>query len=118
MNTRVAPKITNEAFEAVLPRLGKLDVETVEVARAVLVEGAKPVEIATRLGMSRQRIHHIVRRFRAATREVPTEWRRVEVWLPEALAARVEALAEKARADYVRSPSPTKLDDGQPTISI
>ena len=50
--------------------------------------------------MTRQRVHGIVQRFRAAAQEVPTSWRRVEVWLPPGLAAQVEAMAAKARADH------------------
>jgi len=99
----VAPIITNEEFEAIRPRLGRLELEIVEVARIVLVEGVKPMTAAARFGMSRQQVRSIVQRFRAASHEVPTEWRRVEVWLPESSAARVEALAEKARADHFRS---------------
>jgi hypothetical protein len=74
--------MTAQEFEALRPRLGRLALDTVEIARAVLVEGVKPAEIATRHSMSRQRLHGIVQRYRAAAQELPTVWRRVEVWLP------------------------------------
>ena len=81
-------RMTEADFEALRPRLGRLALDTVEIARAVLVEGMKPTEAATRYTMTRQRVHGIVQRFRAAAQEVPTGWRRVEVWLPPALASK------------------------------
>jgi predicted DNA-binding protein (UPF0251 family) len=95
-----APTMTASEFEALRPRLGRLAVDTIEIARAVLVDGMKPTEAARQYDMTRQRVHGIVQRFRAAAQEVPTGWRRIEVWLPPEMAAQVEALAEKARADH------------------
>ena len=93
-------RMTADEFEALRPRLGRLALDTVEIARAVLVDGMKPTEAANRYDMTRQRVHGIVKRFSAAAHEVPTGWRRVEVWLPPELASQVEAMADKARADY------------------
>ena len=93
-------RMTADEFDALRPRLGRLALDTVEIARAVLVDGMKPTEAATRHQMTRQRVHGIVQRFLAAAQEVPTGWRRVEVWLPPELAGQVKAMAEKARADY------------------
>lgn len=93
-------KMTLQEFEALRPLLGRLALDTVDIARAVLVEGVKPADAATRNHMSRQRVHGIVQRFRAAARQVPATWRRVEVWLPPELAAQVEAIAAKARDDH------------------
>lgn len=97
------PTMTAEEFEALRPRLGRLALDTVEIARAVLVDGMKTTEAANLHNMTRQRVHGIVQRFRAAAQEVPTGWRRVEVWLPPELAAKVEAMADQARADHASS---------------
>ncbi len=94
-----APTMTAEEFDALRPRLGRLALDSFEIARAVLVDGMKTTEAANRYGMTRQRVHGIVQRFRAAAQEVPTGWRRVEIWLPPELAQKVEAMAEQARAD-------------------
>lgn len=94
-------KMTPQEFEALRPLLGRLALDTIDIARAVLVEGVKPAEAAARNHMSRQRVHGIVQRFRAAAREVPATWRRIEVWLPPELATQVEAIAVKARQDHV-----------------
>lgn len=94
------PTMTAEEFDALRPLVGRLALDTVEIARAVLVDGMKTSEAASRHGMTRQRVHGIVQRFRAAAQEVPTGWRRIEIWLPPELADQVEAMAEKARADY------------------
>lgn len=93
--------MTADEFEALRPRLGRLALDTVDIAREVLVEGMRPTEAAVRHNMSRQRVHGIVQRFRAAAQEVPTGWRRVEVWLPPELAVEVEAMARRAREAHV-----------------
>ena len=93
-------KMTLQEFEALRPLLGRLALDTIDIARAVLVEGVKPSDAATRNHMSRQRVHGIVQRFRAAARQVPATWRRIEVWLPPELADQVEAIAAKAREDH------------------
>lgn len=97
------PIMTASEFEALRPLIGRLSLDTVEIARAVLVDGIRPTDAANRYGITRQRVHGIVQRFRAAAQEVPTGWRRVEVWLPPELAVQVEAMAERAREDHAAS---------------
>jgi hypothetical protein len=97
------PMMTAQEFDALRPRLGRLALDTIEIARAVLVDGMKTTEAANLHNMTRQRVHGIVQRFRAAAQEVPTGWRRVEVWLPPELAQQVEAMAEEARASHIGS---------------
>ncbi|KND61511.1 hypothetical protein BVER_04461c [Candidatus Burkholderia verschuerenii] len=99
------PTMTADEFEALRPRLRRLALDTVDIARAVLVDGMTPPDVAARYGMTRQRVHGIVKRFRAAAQEVPTGWRRVEVWLPPEMAAQVKAMADKARSDHASSGS-------------
>ena len=99
------PTMTAEEFDALRPLVGRLALDTVEIARAVLVDGMKTSEAASRHSMTRQRVHGIVQRFRAAAQEVPTGWRRIEIWLPPELAMQVEAMAEKAHADYAAGAS-------------
>jgi hypothetical protein len=94
------PRMTPEDFDALGPRLGRLSPESVAVARSVLVDGLGLSQAGERHGVSRQRVHGIVKRFRAAAvASVPTRWKRVEVWLPPELAAEVEAMAERARSE-------------------
>lgn len=89
-------RLTAEEFDALRPRLGRVSLDTMEIARAVLVDGVRQSDAATRYGMTRQRINGILRRFAAASQGVPTGWRRVEVWLPPELADQVEAMAQSA----------------------
>lgn len=105
-------KMTADEFDALQPRLGRLTVDTVKIARTVLVDGVRPVDAATQYGTSRQRVNAIIRRFEEATREFPTDWRRVDVWLPPELAARVEQMAQEARAAYAGG---AKGSSGSPT---
>ncbi len=94
-----APRLTPAEFDALRPKLGRLAVDTMDVARLVLVDGLPPSEAGERYGMSRQRVYGIEQRFKAAMETVPTRWRKVEVWLPPELAAQVEAMASTARAE-------------------
>lgn len=100
------PTMSAEEFDALLPRLGRLSLDTVRIARAVVVDGQRPADVARRYGMSRQRVSGILRRFQHAERDVPRDWRRVEVWLPPDLAQRVEEMARDARAEAVRAKAP------------
>lgn len=93
-------RLTAEEFDALRPRLGRVSVNTMEIARAVLVDGVRQSDAATRYGMTRQRINGILRRFAAASQGVPTGWRRVEVWLPPDLAEQVEAMAYKTILEH------------------
>lgn len=94
-------RMTPEDFEALRPKIGRLAIDTIELARAVLVDGMTQTEAASKHGMSRQRVNGIVQRFKAAAVDVPTSWRRVEVWLPPALAAQVETMAREARSGLI-----------------
>lgn len=87
-------------FEALKPRLGRLTIDSFNIARAFFVEGKRPVEVAAQHGTSRQRVNGIIRRVEEAMKDVPADWRRVEVFLPPELAAQVERMAEEARAAY------------------
>ena len=99
-------RMTAEEFDALRPRLGRVSLDTMEIARAVLVDGVRQSDAATRYGMTRQRINGILRRFAAASQGVPTGWRRVEVWLPPDLADSVQAMAEAALAELRVSKEP------------
>ena len=94
-----APRLTADEFAALRPKLGRLAVDTIDVARLVLVDGLPPSEAGARYGMSRQRVYGIEQRFKAAMETMPTRWRKVEVWLPPELAAQVEAMATAALAE-------------------
>ena len=97
--------MTLTEFDETLPRLGRLTLDTIKIARAVLVDGKRPAEAGQENGMSRQRVNAILKRFELAAKEVPKDWRKIEVWLPPELAAQVEALAQKARDDYAGTES-------------
>ncbi|WP_193067426.1 TrfB-related DNA-binding protein [Halomonas sp. 3D7M] len=52
----LAMKYTPKEWEIYAPALRSLSQDTVELARAVLVDGTPPIEIARRLSTSRQRV--------------------------------------------------------------
>ncbi|NPD70356.1 helix-turn-helix domain-containing protein (plasmid) [Lichenicola cladoniae] len=92
--------MTQDDFDALRPSLGRMTVDTMDVARLVLVAGVSQADAAGRYGMSRQRVYGIMKRFEAASQGWPTDWRKVEVWLPPKLAAEVEGMAEAAIAEH------------------
>jgi FixJ family two-component response regulator len=55
-NSILAKKYTPQEWAVYAPALRSLSQDTVEIARAVLVDGTRPVEIARRLNTSRQRV--------------------------------------------------------------
>lgn len=94
-------KMTQEQFDALRPLLGRLSLDSIAVAQAVVVKGSKPSEAADAFGMSRQRVNGILQRFRASAAQVPTGWRYVGVWLPPEAADHVEALAQEIKAKHL-----------------
>ena len=98
-------RMTQAEFDALRPNLGRMALDTIDIARLVLVDGMTQAEVATTHNMSRQRVYGILQRFAAAAQSLPTGWRRVEVWLPPKLADQVEIMAEAALAE-LRKVSP------------
>lgn len=90
--------ITAEQFEDARPRLGRLSLDTLTIAREVLVDGESQTDVARKHGITRQRVHGMVSRVLAAINEIPKGWVRLEVWLPPELADKVQGMVEKARA--------------------
>lgn len=92
------PRMTPDEFDALRPRLGRLSLDTVELAREVLVDGRSQVEVAKGHDITKQRVSGMVARVLAAAQDVPVTWQRVEVWVPPELVDQVRQLEAKARA--------------------
>lgn len=75
-----------------------MSLDTLTIARAVLVDGETQTEVARKNGLTRQRVHGMVSRVLTAINEIPKGWVRLEIWLPPELAEKVEGMAEKAKA--------------------
>lgn len=90
--------MTPARFDALLPLLGRLSLDTVQIARAVLVDGQTKAEVAKAAGVTRQRVGQAVQRVEAAADTAPEGWEKVELWLPPELARHVEQLAIEAHA--------------------
>ncbi|OIS90235.1 TrfB-related DNA-binding protein [Brucella cytisi] len=94
--------LTEQQFNDARPRLGRLSLDTLAIAREVLVDGTPQSEVARKHGLSRQRVHGMVTRVQAAINEIPQGWVRLEIWLPPELAQKVEDMAEKAKAKAIK----------------
>jgi len=90
-------RMTQAEFDALRPSLGRMALDTIDIARLVLVDGMTQAEVATTQNMSRQRVFGILERFQKAAQAIPSGWRKVEVWLPPELADHVEAMADRAQ---------------------
>jgi hypothetical protein len=90
--------MTAKDFKSLMPRLKRMTVGNVEIARRVLVDGISQVDAATESGLSKQRVGAVIKAVEAAARAIPPDWEQVEVWLPPELAAQVRQMAEEARA--------------------
>lgn len=103
--------LSNTAFDALLPRLGRLSKANIGIAREAFVEGRMPSEIAIAHGITRQRVHHILRHFRAAQHEAPPHWHKIEVWVPPELGPQIREIAANARARHYAGLAPCKAAD-------
>ncbi len=90
--------MTAKEFKALMPRLKRMTVGNVEIARRVLVDGISQVEAATESGLTKQRVGALVKSVQAVAREIPPDWEQVEVWLPPELAEQVRQMAADAKA--------------------
>ncbi|MEX3614431.1 MAG: TrfB-related DNA-binding protein [Burkholderia gladioli] len=90
--------MTSAEFERIRSRLGRLTLDTVQIARRVLVEGIPQKDVAEDAGLTKQRVSSMVNRVLAAARAIPPEWVRVEEWFPPDLAAKVRKMAADAKA--------------------
>lgn len=95
------PKIrmTEEEFDKLRPLIGRLSVDSVEIARQVLVFGKTQSEIAKIKNMSKQRVFGLVSRFLSVAQIIPQGWEKVEVWLPPEMAKQVREIEIKAKAE-------------------
>ena len=91
--------MTAQEFDELRPRLGRLSLDTVELAREVLVNGKTQSDVAREHGLTRQRVSGMVSRVIAAANEIPRGWEKVEVWLPPALAEEVRKMEADAKAE-------------------
>ncbi|MDU8491951.1 TrfB-related DNA-binding protein [Pseudomonas syringae pv. actinidiae] len=89
------PKYTAEQWDRIKPAMRNLAFATVEMARAVLVEGKRPSDVAKEVGETRQLVNAAIKRVRNVLDKhqeaglVP-----VMVWLPPELAAQVMEMAK------------------------
>ena len=88
------PKYTAAQWEQVSPASRGLAIGTVEMAKAVLVDGVRPSDLARQADVSRQLVYAAVQRVRKILEEHQAEELvPVMVWLPPELAEQVRQMA-------------------------
>jgi len=101
MKKRLIPTEFDRAVKR-LPRVMKP--RNIEIARAILVEGRKQIELAHETGLSRTAIGAFVRKIREAHEKYgqpPEGWERIEVCLPSSMVSLVRALEDEARRHQI-----------------
>lgn len=91
------PMYTKEEWKMVAPLFAskRLAISTVEVAKAVLVDGQRITDVAEARGMTKQTAHAAVKRVRKILEEQGAgELVPVLVWLPPELAEQVREMAK------------------------
>ncbi|HHW1937438.1 TrfB-related DNA-binding protein [Pseudomonas aeruginosa] len=91
------PIYTQAEWDQLAPALAsrRLAIVTVEIAKAVLVEGKRIQDVAAERGITRQNAHAAVKRVRAIFEEMgASELIPVLVWLPPELAEQVKEMAK------------------------
>ncbi|AIG04675.1 Uncharacterised protein [Pseudomonas fluorescens] len=88
------PKYTAEQWDEFKDAFRGLNIGTVELARAVLVDGVRPSDLAKKTGDSRQLVYAAVKRVRGILQQHDAEELvPVMVWLPPELAEKVRQMA-------------------------
>jgi len=88
-------KFTVDQWETAMPALQSMSVKTLNIARAVLVEGKEPIEVANSLGQSRQLVHAAIKRVTAVLERQSDGLVPVMVWLTPDEAEQVKQMAAK-----------------------
>jgi len=96
------PLMTPEEFEALMPKMRRVTMGTIEVLRRIMVEGETRKTVADATGLTPQRIAGMIQQFRAAQNDIPPGWVEVKEWFPPELAARVRAMAAEAKAEVAK----------------
>lgn len=97
---------TPDQWAAIVPALGHMTGRGIEIARRVLVDGVKGVDVANEFGTTPQNVSQMVRKARQALENdkaegmVPTV-----IWLPQELA---DHLATLSREQIIAAISQTK----------
>mgnify|MGYP003362304301 CR=1 FL=1 len=89
--------MTNAEFSALASKMTRMEPESLEIARAVLVHGRPQKDVAQEYNLTKQRLSQIMRRMMLARADVPAGWMKVEVWLPPSAAREVKAIEERER---------------------
>ena len=92
-----AATMTAKEFDALKPRMARMTVKTIQIARDVLVSGLGLAEAGEKAGVSRQRVKLLVDRVLAVRDEAPADWVKVDIWLPPDEAEKIRALAASAK---------------------
>lgn len=91
-------RLTPEEFEALMPSLKRLSLGTIEVARAVLVEGKSQAEVVRETGKSKQLVSANCKIVLDYIEDVPRGWVKEEVCLPKDVMEEVRQIERRERA--------------------
>ena len=91
-------QMTADEFDALMPKMRRVTIGTMQVMRRILVDGESRADVAASVGLTPQRITAMMKQFKAAQSGYPPNWVEVREWLPPELAAEVRRMAAQAKA--------------------
>lgn len=87
--------------------------KSIEAARLVMVMGASIAEAAEQVSLTRQAVTQLMARIERRIAELPPGWEKVEAWYPGEIAAELERISEKLKAQPGRACSFTIAYEGR-----
>ena len=90
-------RMTAEQFDHIRPALRRFAQGSVDLVRAVLVDGLSPSEAVETFGVSRQNVSRLLIEVRKIAADVPRDWIFVQEFMPAEMADRVRTEVASAR---------------------
>lgn len=93
-------KMTAEQFDRFLPALRRFSQGSVELLRAVLVDGLSASDAVEQFGVSRQNVSRLLIEVRKIRASVPRDWVFFQEFMPAEMAERVRQEIVVVRAEH------------------
>ena len=90
-------KISAEQFDELRPALRRFSAGSVDLLKAVLVDGVAPIDAAQKFGVSRQNVSRLLNDARKILQGIPRNWVFLQEFMPAEMADRVRAELAAAR---------------------
>ncbi|SPY99912.1 Uncharacterised protein [Pseudomonas luteola] len=105
MAKRAIPRMTQQEFDDVRPKLSGFMGSTVNMAELLIVKGLSLSETAKACNTSAQNVGQAIDRVIAVLEGLPPDWVHISEWMPASLAKEVRKQIKEARKALGQGPS-------------